>query len=357
MIGDDYMPVYKNEEKKTWFCSFYYTDWQGNRKKKKKEGFKTQREAKAFERNFLEKLEGDCNMTFRNMAEIYMEDCKHKLKPTTLNIKKIILDTKILPDLGDMPINSITANTLREFNNKLVTDNDYSNLYIKKINGQISCIFDFAIKFYNLKANPCKLYEGIKGKPKADIQFWTLKEYKKFIDVVDDISYKIAYEILFWTGIRSGELLALTIGDINLKTKEISITKNYAKLNNQELILTPKTKKSKRVVQIPDFLANEIKEYIDQLYDKHKTTRLILVSRPSLRVRLVNYAKKAKVKAIRLHDFRHSHASLLIELGFQPLVVADRLGHENIKTTLEIYSHLYPNKQITVCEKLEELKF
>lgn len=351
------MPVYKNEEKKTWFCSFYYTDWQGNRKKKKKEGFKTQKEAKEFEREFLEKLEGNCDMSFGAMCQLYLDDCKNKIKPTSLNAKKTVLEARVIPELGEIPVSEITANTLRIFNNKLIENNDYSNSYIKKINTQISCILAFAVKYYNLKSNPCKVFEGVKGRPTEEIQFWTLKEYKKFITAVDDIKYKVAYDILFWTGIRSGELLALTIGDINFKTKEISITKNYAKLNNQELILTPKTKKSKRVVEIPSFLADEIKEYIEQLYDKHKTAKLILVSRPSLRVRMANYAKKAKVKYIRLHDLRHSHASLLIEMGFQPLVVADRLGHENVKTTLEIYSHLYPNKQTTVCEKLEKLKF
>ncbi|AMJ40670.1 site-specific integrase [Anaerotignum propionicum] len=349
------MPVYKDDKRNSWFCTFYYTDWQGNKKKKKKEGFKLKREAQDFEREFIKQQSGSCDMTFKCMTELYMKDCKNVLKPTSFEVKKSIVDNRIIPELGDMPINQITPNTLRQFNNKLLESNEYSNLYLKKVNGQISCIFNFAVRYYNLSSNPCKIYEGIQGKPKADIQFWTLEEYKKFIASVKEPEYKLAFEILFWTGMRSGELLALTVGDIDLIKKEISISKNYAKLHKEELILTPKTKKSKRIVEIPIALCEAIQEYLSHIYDCGKSTRLITASRPTLRVVLNKYAEAAGVKQIRIHDLRHSHASLLIEMGFQPLVVADRLGHENIKTTLEVYSHLYPNKQTTVCEKLDAL--
>lgn len=351
------MPVYKNEDKNTWYCKFYYKDWQGNRKQKKKEGFKTQREAKAFERDYLHKEEGSCDMSFNSMSELYLEDTKKTLKPTSYSVKKSIFDCRILPVLGDMPINTITPNVLRQFNNTLLdSEEGYSTLYLKKVNGQISCVFNFAVKYYNMRYNPCKLYEGVQGKPKGEMLFWTLDEYKKFIQAVTKKQYFIAYEILFWTGMRSGELLALNIEDVDLDKKQINIDKNYAKLNNEELILTPKTKKSKRVIEIPQFLADEIKDYIGSLYSPSSTDRLITVSRPGLRVKLNACAKKANVKQIRIHDLRHSHASLLIEQGFQPLIIAERLGHENIKTTLETYAHLYPNKQSQVCEKLETLK-
>lgn len=350
------MPVYKDETHNTWYCSFYYKDWQGNNKRKKKEGFKLKREASEYEKEFIKQHSGSPDMTFESMANLYLEDCKTKLKPTSYYVKESILNQRILPEIGEMPINSITPNILRQFNNKLLKDNkNYSTMYLKKVNGQISCVFNFAVKYYNLSSNPCKLYEGVKGKAKSDIQFWTLNEYKQFISAVKPLEYRVAYDVLFWSGMRSGELLALTVGDIDLKSKIISISKNYAKLHKKELILTPKTKKSKRVVEIPSFLCEEIQKYISQLYDFKASDRLITVSRPSLRVNLNKYAKEAGVKQIRLHDLRHSHASLLIELGFQPLIVADRLGHENIKTTLETYSHLYPNKQSTVCEKLEDI--
>lgn len=351
------MSVYKNEERGTWYTIFRYTDWKGERKQKKKEGFALKREAQEFEREFIKKYSGSCEMTFRSMCDLYLEDAKNHLKPTSFNVKKNILDNRVLPILGDLPINEITPNTLRQFNNQLLeSEKNYSTLYLKKINGQISCIFTFAVKYYNLTSNPCKIYSSPSGETKTDIQFWTLEEFKQFIKEVERIDYKTAYEVLFWTGMRSGELLALTVGDIDFKNNLISINKNYAKLNNKELTLTPKTKKSKRIIEIPRFLTDHIKEYLTHVYDYSNDTKLFTMSRPALRINLNKTAEKAAVKGIRLHDLRHSHASLLIELGFQPLIVADRLGHENVKTTLETYAHLYPHKQSTVCEKLEALQ-
>jgi len=350
------MSVYKNEERGTWYTIFRYTDWTGQRKQKKKEGFALKREAQEYEREYIKKYSGSCEMTFRSMCDLYLEDAKNHLKPTSYKVKKNILDNQVLPFLGDIPINEITPNTLRQFNNQLLENGkDYSTLYLNKVNGQISCVFTFAVKYYNLTSNPCKIYSKPSGVKKTDIQFWTLQEFKQFIQEVERIDYKTAYEVLFWTGMRNGEMLALTVGDIDFKNNLISIDKNYAKLDNEELILTPKTKKSKRIVEIPRFLTDHIKEYLTHVYDYSDDTRLFSMSRPSLRIHLNEVAEKAGVKKIRLHDLRHSHASLLIELGFQPLIVADRLGHENVKTTLETYSHLYPHKQSTVCEKLETL--
>ncbi len=350
------MSVYKNEERGTWYAIFRYTDWTGQRKQKKKEGFALKREAQEYEREFIKKYSGSCEMTFCSMCDLYLEDAKNHLKPTSYKVKKNILDNQILPFLGDIPINEITPNTLRQFNNQLLeSGKDYSTLCLNKVNGQISCVFTFAVKYYNLTSNPCKIYSKPSGVKKTDIQFWTLQEFKQFIQEVERIDYKTAYEVLFWTGMRNGEMLALTVGDIDFKNNLISIDKNYAKLDNEELILTPKTKKSKRIVEIPRFLTDHIKEYLTHVYDYSNDTRLFSMSRPSLRTHLNEVAEKAGVKKIRLHDLRHSHASLLIELGFQPLIVADRLGHENVKTTLETYSHLYPHKQSTVCEKLETL--
>lgn len=100
------MPVYKNEERNTWFCSFYYHDWQGNRKRKKKEGFKTQREAKAFERDFLNKTKADSTMTFKSLAELYLEDCKTRLKPTTYQVKQYVIGGKIAPYFNDMVVSN-----------------------------------------------------------------------------------------------------------------------------------------------------------------------------------------------------------------------------------------------------------
>ncbi len=353
----DMMPVYKNEEKGTWYASFYYTDWMGNKRKKKKEGFQTQREAKAFEREFLNKAHASIDMAFGSLVELYMEDCQSRLKPTTLENKKYVIELKVLPYFKDMPINTITPTTVRKWQNELIShDNNYSPTYLKTVNNQLSAIFNFAVKYYKLPSNPARIC-GSMGKKNADnMQFWTTDEFNKFIAAVDNKeSAKVMYEILFWTGIRSGELLALTLNDFDFEALTMNINKNYARHKNQDLILEPKTPKSKRIITIPQFLAEAVQEYASKLYDYEPHERLFTYTKHFLNHEMKRGCKKSGIKKIRIHDLRHSHASLLIELGFSPLLISERLGHENIETTLQTYSHLYPNKHSEVADKLQQL--
>ena len=255
-----------------------------------------------------------------------------------------------------MAINSITATTVRKWQTELISSpENYSQTYLKTINNQLSAIFNFAVKYYSLKSNPARDC-GSMGKKKADsMQFWTQAEFNSFISVVDDITDLTIFMLLYYSGMRSGELFALTLSDFDFSLKTVSINKNYARQNGEDLILTPKTEKSKRIVSLPDFMIAAIKEYANKLYDLSLTQRLFPSNKYTLNKHMVKYCKKANVKKIRIHDLRHSHASLLIELGFSPLLISERLGHENIETTLQTYSHLYPNKQSEVASKLEEL--
>lgn len=351
------MPTYKDDERNSWYCSFYYTDWTGNKKKKKKEGFKTQREAKAFEREFLEKTNASPDMSFGALVELYMEDCKARIKPTTYSTKEYIINLKILPFFKDMPINKIEASTIRRWQNELLNDkNEYSLTYLKTVNNQISAIFNFAVKYYRLPSNPARI-AGSMGKKNADsMDFWTKDEFLKFMEIVSDKPMsKSIFNILFWTGIRSGELLALTLNDFNFENKTVSISKNYQRHEGEDLTLDPKTPKSKRIITIPDFLCDIVKEYVEKLYDYEPNERLFPVTKYYLHHEMDRGSKKSGVKRIRIHDLRHSHASLLIEMGISPLLIQERLGHENIETTLQTYSHLYPNKHSTVADKLQNL--
>lgn len=351
------MPVYKNKNLGTWFCKFYFTDWTGTRKQKKKEGFQTKREAQEFEREFIKKAEASCDMTFGSLVEIYMKDCQPRLKPTTYSNKQFLIDTKLLPFFKNMPINTITPATIRTWQNELLADpKGYAQTYLKTVHNQASAIFNFAVKFYKLGSNPCRM-AGSMGKKNADsMQFWTVDEFKTFIATMENkLSAKVIFELLFWTGMRSGELLALTLKDFDFTAKTVSVSKNYARHEKQDLIMEPKTPKSKRVITIPDFLADMVKEYADQLFDYSPDERLFPYTKHFLWHEMDSGCKASGVKKIRIHDLRHSHASLLIEMGFSPLLISERLGHENIETTLQTYSHLYPNKQSEVCAKLQLL--
>lgn len=186
------------------------------------------------------------------------------------------------------------------------------------------------------------------------MQIWTKEEYQKFSDCLMDkhVSW-IAFQILFWTGIRIGELMALTFADVNLDSKIISINKSFQRLKGKDVVTAPKTPKSIRTVNIPAFLAEDILDYKESLFFPQPEDRVIPVNKSFLEREMARGVKLSGVKKIRIHDLRHSHVSLLIELGFSPKEIAERLGHENIETTLNTYSHLYPNKQERMADRLD----
>jgi integrase len=350
------MPVYKDDTRGTWYTSFYYTDWQGKRKKKKKEGFAKKKDAQKFERQFISQQKGSCDMLFKDMVALYLADKKVKLKITTYLDKEFIFLNRLNPVFGDRQVSSITSNDVRLWHNSLLENNSYKPTYLRKLNAQLSALFNFAVKYYGLHQNPVALCENI-GKGTANImQFWTVEDFKKFMACLrDDKALKIAFEILFWTGLRCGELMALTWSDVDMSGHKISINKTLARIKGKDVIQSPKTPKSNRLIGIPEFLCNDMLNYKKSLYCITSADRVCTVSKYAMYRAIASTSKIAGIKPIRIHDLRHSHASLLIELGFSPLAISERLGHEKIQTTLEIYGHLYPNKQEEIVQKLQNL--
>ena len=351
------MPAYKDNKTGKWFCKFYYTDWQGNNRQKWKRGFATKKEALAYERDFLEKQSANPDMTFQNLYELYMEDMTARLKQSTILTKKHICETHILPFFGKKPINEIKASDVRRWQNQLMNSpKGYSKTYLKTINNQLTCMINYAKRFYDLNTNPCGQAGSI-GQAKAEeMDYWTYDEYIAFREGIKDkpLSY-ICFQVLYWTGMREGELLALTAADIDLVTKQIDINKTYQRLHGEDIITTPKTRKSKRKVPIPDFLCQELQEYMDSRYMLAPNERLFPITKSYLSHEMERGCKKTGVKRIRIHDIRHSHASLLINQGCDALILADRLGHEKVSTTLNTYSHLFPHKQQELVSNLEQL--
>ena len=221
---------------------------------------------------------------------------------------------------------------------------------------ELSGIFNFAVRFYNLPANPCRVAGNLVGKKGKSLDFWTREEFDRFVDTFDKTDpYYAAFMTLYYTGMRIGELQALTIADVDLKEGIIHISKTYSVIDGKEVITAPKTEKSNRDVLIPHFLCEILKEQVQRYYKVPPNTRLFQMSRQPYREQMKKHCRLAGVKKIRLHDLRHSHASLLIELGFSALLVSERLGHESVSTTLDIYAHLFPSKQVQVVERLNKL--
>ena len=235
--------------------------------------------------------------------------------------------------------------------------NNYSQTYLKKINTELNSIINYAKRFYDLNTNPCGK-AGTIGKAKAEeMDYWTYDEYIAFREGVKDkpLSY-ICFEILYWTGMREGELLALSPADIDLDNKLISINRTYQRIGGKDVFTSPKTRKSKRKIPIPDFLCQELSDYIQSRYMLDADERLFPITKSYLSHEMIRGCKNTGVKKIRIHDIRHSHASLLINQGCDALMLADRLGHEKVSTTLNTYSHLFPHKQQELVHSLESLQ-
>jgi integrase len=184
------------------------------------------------------------------------------------------------------------------------------------------------------------------------MKFWTKDEYLKFADSMrnNPISYYI-FEILYWCGLRMGELLALTPADFDFIKGTVSINKSYQRIKCKDVITAPKTVKSNRIIKMPDFLSQEIQDYLKAIYGLSSTDRIFQISKSFLHKEMNRGAKEQGIKRIRVHDLRHSHVSLLIEMGFSALAISDRLGHESIEMTYR-YAHLFPSKQTEIADKL-----
>ncbi len=341
--------------RKRYYCAFYYTDYTGERKKKKKEGFTSSAAAKQFEKDFIDQHNGSSDILFKNLVENYLADCRQRQKPTTLLSKESRIKKYITPFFSELPVTEITPLRVRKWQNEILQKN-YKPGTIRMIHANLAAVLNFAVKYYGLKQNPATLAGSIGTlKQIRQIQFYTLEQFRQFLQCVRK-EYQLLFKVLFFSGLRIGELLALTIADFDAGAGTLTVNKTYS--SELKIVQTPKTTKSNRVVTLPPFLIKEIQDYITtKFYEPGNSVRLFFwVCKRTLAIESNNAATLAGLPHIRLHDFRHSHASLLIELDFPPLVISERLGHESVKTTLEIYSHLYPDKAASVAEKLQKIK-
>lgn len=344
------MAVIKNNKNGMWEVRTYYKDLTGARKQKTKRGFAKKSEALEWERNFKLKENQSISMSFQSFVDIYLTDLEPRIKRNTFLTKKHIIETKILPYFGKRKLDDIRTSDVIQWQNeimKLKKDNGelFSPTYLKTIHNQLSAILNHAVNMYGLKDNVARKAGTMGKEENKEMEFWTQDEFQAFLECVADkpISY-YAFEMLYWTGIREGELLALTPADFNFEKKTLWINKSYQRLEGKDVITDPKTPKSNRTIVMPDFLAVEMEDFISSLYGIRDDDRIFTISKSYLHHEMDRGAKLAGVKRIRIHGLRHSHISLLINLGFSALAIGERVGHEAVDITYH-YAHLFPTVQ------------
>lgn len=357
------MPAYKDEKTGKWYVQFYYETYTGERKKKLKRGFDRKTDALAYEYDFKNRKQGQPEMSFAALWEEYKEDLKNRIKESTWGTKIHIVDKRILPFFKDTPINEIDERMIRKWQNWILdlrkpNGESYSETYIKTISNQLSAILNHAVTYYKLPYNPVHRTGSIGQKHAEKMDFWTIEEFKQFITYFeDDPLYNLVFNLLYYTGMRQGEMLALTLNDFDLEAQTLSINKNWGMRKGKNAITTTKTKSSNRVITFPEFMIDLINVYVESLYNYEPDQMLFssYTNKYQLGSNLKRAAKATNVKTITVHSLRHSHASLLIDMDVNIKAIQQRLGHKDIDTTLNTYSHLYPTKQHEVADMLNNI--
>lgn len=249
------------------------------------------------------------------------------------------------------------------------SDNPLSTNTINKIMILLKKIFDVGLRKGYYSTNPVKLLKKLPVE-KTKMQFWTVKEFQQFLTLFEQEEYniKLLFTVLFFTGLRLGEALALTWKDIDFSSNTIHITKSVYVNKGISHISTTKTKAGTRRIVINKKLSQELQhwqEHQKHLLEKFTSDSLTLQVFQSSPITITKNSVEKQykkilerdntLKKIRIHDFRHSHASLLINQGEDYLVVKERLGHTSITTTIDTYSYLYPSKQKDLADKLDDL--
>ena len=350
-----------------WIFQTRYKDLNGKIKKYKSKKFFTKKEAQEAERVFflnLDKYRPDNDMTFKDLYLAFYEYQEDKVKETTLHTYKDRMRYMAL--LDNVKVKEFNLQHYELWRKKILEYNlsTRTRNYIYKF---LKTIMNFGTKWYGLNFNhiyPKMTNFTDPNERKKEMKFWTFDEFNKFISVEDDLMYKTFFKTLYFCGLRKGEIRALNWHDIDFKNNTLSVNKGISdNVNGKRYIISsPKTPTSNRTLPLPKDVINDLKELKEYYMDftNFKEEWFVFggslpIGDDSIRRRKNNNCKLAGVKEIRIHDFRHSCASLLISQGADITMVAKFLGHSKIDETLNTYSHMFQNKLNNIISIIDSL--
>lgn len=303
------------------------------------------------------------NMLFSELVEKYMKHSEIRKKETTCGTKESIINTKILPYFKDELVAKISVEDIEDWQDTILEATTkqgerYSQTYIRTIRSQFTAIMNYAVNKLGLPYNPLDRADMIGEKDGNDRAFWTLDQYKKFRNfIAEKPQYFYAFEVLFWTGMRMGEMLALKPNDFDYENLTIRVDETYTKFKGKNLVTAPKTKSSTRTIHIPQTLADELKEYMDSIYGLEDDDRIFHITKSGLHKELDRGVKLCKIPDVCVHSLRHSCSSFLqSEIIKAPeVIVSSILGHSKKKTMTGRYSHAYEDDLIEVAKRINDV--
>ena len=341
----------------------------GKQIQKYRSGFATKKEARAEYSKLILSTEEELAMekkqpSFKQFInEIYLPWYKTQVKESTYKNRYSTIQ-KHFSYFYRMKVDEIEPIHVQSWQLKLAKT--FSPNYVRIVQGMLCIAFDRAIILGLTNRNPARMVGNVKSK-KVKVDFWTLEEFKKVISLLYKGDYYehylfISFWVLFMTGLRIGEAAALQWDDIDFENKVLNVTKTlYYKSTEEYKFVDPKTQAGIRTIAIDSDTIKELKEWKEVQQKVLKDCGFVLsysgipTSKHTLPRALEKLAGLAGVHRIKIHALRHSHASLLISMGVNPLIIKDRLGHEKIQTTLGTYGHLYPNSNFEVAKQLDSI--
>ncbi|EAA0094071.1 site-specific integrase [Listeria innocua] len=375
--------IYKDKKTNKWFYRAYLgKDENGKKIQKTKRGFATQREAKQaydkcmYTHSYLKPVSLVSNITFEEFYKVrFVRWYEKQVKRQTYENAQFIFEKKLsyfykmrLRDIQGQDIEewmyelSQTATRHSRGKDEIAT---LSKSYINRIFGHLKIVLNRAVKEGLIERNPV---EAVSLFPKENkkVEFWEVEEFKQVMAIIPNHSIqsqhrKIMYEMLFYTGVRIGELQALTWENVNFEKNQITIEQTLIyQTKNDWYLSTPKSNKAYRTIGIGSNLSTKLaqwKKLQEMVGNFEYMAQLDGTFTPpySFANWLKDYAKQAGIKPIKLHSLRHSHVALLVEKNIQPLMIQERLGHANIQITLGTYGHLYAKADDRVVEAIDTL--
>lgn len=363
------MSAYKDSNTGKWYCKFYYKDGDGNRRQKKKMGFTRKSDALEFEREFLLSRQGEPTMLLSSFIDLYKRDQYPQLRQRS-QLTKDSKYRKIMESFPDKPLNEIKPKDLKLWQNKLIKQN-CSDGYITGLRSEFSGLLNHAVNYYGLPNNPFRLVKRAKNPNyiPQEQKFWTLEEYKQVYNNIDDIKSKTAINLLYWSGIRKGELLALTWDRLDFEKEILLVNRSLQRIKGKNVVTQTKTYES-REISLPSTTIEVLREYKNKCYNNKDDDYMFNwekrfiengikqgLQKTNEEIELYNKTHediKPTIKRIRVHDLRHSHASYLINHNINIVLISKRLGHKDTSTTLDTYSHFYPTSETNLIELMNQ---
>lgn len=374
------MSVHKDEKNKTkdgrcWYFKASYEDLYGKRHIYKSKKYKTMKEAKEEESIFLysQNSNNKAHITFKALFNSYFNNYDG-VKGSTLYTKESRLRIYALPYFENMDINKIESIHIKKWKLQ-INENDLSINYKKALFNSLSSLFRYAINEFNLKENPCHNVENFKDKVDKikddEIIYMTFEQFKIFDSVIDDLEDKALFNFLYYMGVRKGEALSLKWNDIDFNSKRIKIIKTFSsknwekgkKVGSKE---TNTKNKKNRYIGMPEQLKNimyklyrqnqEYRDFSNNWYIFGKTSHLGMATIDRHKDYYFQKAQEidSTIPRLTIHQFRHSHASLLISNKIPVQLIAERLG-DSIEVVLKTYAHLFPETEKEVINLLENI--